>query len=89
MTGLTHPHFPVMLVDDEVQALNSFELTLRSANMNHFISVRDSREVMGLLITFTCPRCANTWKIFRSSWCTFWQKPLPHWVGKSPRRPMT
>ena len=43
MTGLTHSHFPVMLVDDEVQALNSFELTLRSSNMNHFISVQDSR----------------------------------------------
>jgi DNA-binding NtrC family response regulator len=49
MTALTHPNFPVMLVDDEVQALNSFELTLRSANMNHFIRVQDSREVMDLL----------------------------------------
>lgn len=49
MTGLTHPHFPVLLVDDEVQALNSFEMTLRSANMNHFIRVQDSREVMDLL----------------------------------------
>jgi len=37
MTGLMHPHFPVILVDDEVQALNSFELTFRSANLNHFI----------------------------------------------------
>ena len=49
MTGLAYPNFPVMLVDDEVQALNSFELTLRSANMNNFVRVQDSREVMQLL----------------------------------------
>ena len=49
MTALTYPNFPVMMVDDEVQALNSFELTLRSANMTHFIRVQDSREVMDLL----------------------------------------
>jgi len=49
MTALVYPDFPVILVDDEVQALNSFELTLRSANMNHFLRVQDSREVMDLL----------------------------------------
>ncbi|MEJ2167315.1 MAG: sigma-54 dependent transcriptional regulator [Desulfobacterales bacterium] len=49
MTALPYPHLPIMLVDDEVQALNSFELTLRSANMNHFMRVQDSREVMDLL----------------------------------------
>ena len=49
MTALVYPDFPVILVDDEVQALNSFELTLRSANMNHFVRVQDSREVMDLL----------------------------------------
>ena len=49
MTASMYPHLPVMLVDDEVQALNSFELTLRSANMNHFIRMQDSREVMNML----------------------------------------
>jgi DNA-binding NtrC family response regulator len=49
MTASMYPHFPVMLVDDEVQALNSFEMSLRSANMNHFIRVQDSREVMSML----------------------------------------
>ena len=49
MKALVYPDFPVMLVDDEVQALNSFELTLRSANINHFLRVQDSREVMDLL----------------------------------------
>ena len=49
MNESTYPHFPVMLVDDEEQALNSFELTLRSARMNHFIRCQDSRDVMRLL----------------------------------------
>jgi DNA-binding NtrC family response regulator len=49
MNESTYPHLPVMLVDDEVQALNSFELTLRSARMNHFIRSKDSRDVMRLL----------------------------------------
>jgi len=35
-----------MLVDDEVQALNSFELALRSAGFAHFVRVDDSRMVM-------------------------------------------
>ena len=49
MTESTYPHFPVMMVDDEAQALNSFEMTLRSANMNNFIRCHDSRDVMSLL----------------------------------------
>ena len=49
MNESTYPHLPVMVVDDEEQALNSFELTLRSARMNHFIRCQDSREVMRLL----------------------------------------
>jgi DNA-binding NtrC family response regulator len=49
MNESTYPHFPVMLVDDEEQALNSFEMALRSARMNHFIRCQDSREVMRLL----------------------------------------
>jgi DNA-binding NtrC family response regulator len=38
-----------MLVDDEVQALDSFELALRSGNVNNFIRCQDSRDVISLL----------------------------------------
>ena len=46
---MSHPRLPVMLVDDEVQALDSFELALRSANVNNFLRCQDSREVIPLL----------------------------------------
>jgi len=49
MHATTYPELPVMVVDDEAQALTSFELTLRSASMNHFICCQDSREVMSVL----------------------------------------
>ncbi|MGD9280369.1 MAG: sigma-54 dependent transcriptional regulator, partial [Desulfobacterales bacterium] len=49
MTESTYPHFPVMMVDDEAQAITSFEMTLRSVNMNNFIRCHDSRDVMPLL----------------------------------------
>ena len=49
MTETAYPHFPVMMVDDEAQAINSFEMTLRSASMNNFIRCHDSRDVMPLL----------------------------------------
>ena len=49
MSETIYPHLPVMLVDDEAQALTSFELTLRSASMNNFIGCHDSREVMSVL----------------------------------------
>jgi DNA-binding NtrC family response regulator len=39
----------VLLVDDEVQALDSFEIALRSANMNNFIRCQDSREVKSIV----------------------------------------
>ncbi len=47
MTSL-YPKLPVLMVDDEAQALNSFELVLRSSSMNHIIRCQDSREVMGI-----------------------------------------
>jgi DNA-binding NtrC family response regulator len=47
MTSL-YPQLPVLMVDDEVQALNSFELVLRSSSMNHFIRCQDSRKVMSI-----------------------------------------
>ena len=49
MTESSYPHFPVMMVDDEAQAITSFEVTLRSAKMNNFICCHDSRDVMPLL----------------------------------------
>ncbi len=48
MAEMVYPYFPVMLVDDEEQALDSFEMALRSANMNNFIRCQDSRNVMPL-----------------------------------------
>jgi DNA-binding NtrC family response regulator len=49
MSEITFPAFPVLLVDDEEQALLSFEMALRAANMNHFARCQDSREVIHLL----------------------------------------
>jgi DNA-binding NtrC family response regulator len=49
MSGTAFPQFPVMLVDDEKQALDSFEMVLRSARMSHFVRCQDSREVMPYL----------------------------------------
>ena len=45
MSQDTPPQRPILLVDDEAQALTSFEMTLRSAGMSHFISCHDSRDV--------------------------------------------
>jgi DNA-binding NtrC family response regulator len=47
MTTL-YPQFPVLMVDDEAQALNSFEMVLRSASMNHILRCQDSRQVMAI-----------------------------------------
>jgi len=49
MKESVYPEFPVILVDDEEQALDSFEIALRSANMNHFVRCQDSRDVMPTL----------------------------------------
>jgi DNA-binding NtrC family response regulator len=49
MKESVYPEFPVILVDDEEQALDSFEIALRSANMNHFIRCQDSRDVVPTL----------------------------------------
>jgi DNA-binding NtrC family response regulator len=49
MSGTAFPQLPVMLVDDEKQALDSFEMVLRSARMSHFVRCQDSREVMPYL----------------------------------------
>jgi DNA-binding NtrC family response regulator len=49
MMDIASPQRPVLLVDDEEQSLTSFEMALRSANLNYFIRCRDSREVIPLL----------------------------------------
>ena len=49
MTATATPTFPVLLVDDELQALNSFETVLRSARIQHCVRCQDSREVLPLL----------------------------------------
>jgi len=49
MTESAYPHLPIMLVDDEPQALTSLEMTLRSASMNNFICCQDSRDVLSVL----------------------------------------
>lgn len=49
MNEIISPDLPVMLVDDEPQALHSFEMALRSASITNFVCCSDSREVMPLL----------------------------------------
>jgi DNA-binding NtrC family response regulator len=49
MNTITYPLFPIMLVDDEEKALDSFEMALRSGRVNNFIKCQDSRDVMPLI----------------------------------------
>jgi DNA-binding NtrC family response regulator len=44
-----YPSLPVLMVDDEAQALDSFETALLLASINNIIRCQDSREVMLLL----------------------------------------
>ena len=46
---MSYPRLPVILVDDELQALDSFELALRSGNVNNLLRCQDSRDVMSML----------------------------------------
>jgi DNA-binding NtrC family response regulator len=46
-----YPSLPVLMVDDEVQALDSFETALLLASINNIIRCQDSRDVMRLLST--------------------------------------
>ena len=43
MKGTVSPNLPILIIDDEPQALDSFEMSLRSVSMNHFIRCQDSR----------------------------------------------
>ena len=44
-----YPPLPVLLVDDESQALDSFEIALSSGSMDNSVRCQDSRDVMSLL----------------------------------------
>ena len=44
-----YPSLPVLMVDDEAQALDSFETVLLFTSINNIIRCQDSREVMPLL----------------------------------------
>lgn len=49
MTEATYPEYPVLIVDDEINALESFEITLNSARLEHLILCSDSRKVLPIL----------------------------------------
>ena len=49
MNQTLFPLNPILLVDDEIEMLKSFELTLRSAGIKNILKCHDSREVMPLL----------------------------------------
>jgi DNA-binding NtrC family response regulator len=49
MNSSLYPSLPVLMVDDETQALDSFETVLLFASINNIIRCEDSRDVMPLL----------------------------------------
>jgi DNA-binding NtrC family response regulator len=51
MMTSAYPHLPILMVDDELQTLNSFEYVLRSANITHILRCQDSRDVMPIFST--------------------------------------
>jgi DNA-binding NtrC family response regulator len=51
MNTSAYPSLPVLMVDDEAQALDSFETALLLASINNIMRCQDSRDVMRLLST--------------------------------------
>jgi DNA-binding NtrC family response regulator len=49
MNASLYPSLPILMVDDEAQALDSFETALLFASINNIIRCQDSRDVMPLL----------------------------------------
>jgi DNA-binding NtrC family response regulator len=49
MASSKYPAFPVLIVDDEPQAIEGFELTLQSGGINNISTCQDSRAVIPLL----------------------------------------
>jgi DNA-binding NtrC family response regulator len=51
MNTSAYPSLPILMVDDEAQALDSFETALLLASINNILRCQDSRDVMRLLST--------------------------------------
>ena len=49
MSITLNPTYPVLLVDDEIQALQSYEIVLRSSGITNIIRCQDSRTVLPIL----------------------------------------
>lgn len=49
MSEVKHPKHPILLVDDEINLLNSFELTLLDNGIDNTILCNDSRNVLDIL----------------------------------------
>jgi DNA-binding NtrC family response regulator len=49
MNSEPYPRYPILLVDDEVALLRSFDNILQNEGMNNILRCSDSREVQGLL----------------------------------------
>jgi DNA-binding NtrC family response regulator len=49
MSEVLNPKIPILIVDDEVSLLQSFDLTLGDAGINNIINCNDSREVFHIL----------------------------------------
>ena len=57
MNTASYTPLPVLLIDDESQALDSFEIALSSGKMNNFVRCQDSRDVMSMLANFILAFC--------------------------------
>ena len=49
MNVTTYPRFPVLIIDDEQDVLQSYEMMLQLNKINNLVLCSDGREVMGLL----------------------------------------
>ncbi len=49
MPEFNYPEYPVLIVDDEDNALESFEITLNSSGIENIVLCNDSRKVLSLL----------------------------------------
>jgi DNA-binding NtrC family response regulator len=49
MNASMYPVLPLLIVDDESHTIDSFEISLISGKINHFIRCQDSREVQSIL----------------------------------------
>jgi DNA-binding NtrC family response regulator len=45
-TDFKYPHYPVLIVDDEPETTEGYEILLQAAGVNHLVAFNDSRKVM-------------------------------------------